>query len=146
MRLPVLRAALAASAATSALLLTAACAGSTAPEPPIVTTESVDPGANDAAAYSDGTYRAEGTYANPGGQSSITVSLTLKDDVVTDLSLKPGATGTSLQYQNKFIGGAPDRVIGKSLNDVKVSKVSGSSLTSDGFNQALEEIKADAAV
>jgi hypothetical protein len=35
-------------------------------------------------------------------------------------------------------------VVGKSLDDIKVSKVAGSSLTSGGFNKAIEQIKTDA--
>ena len=35
-------------------------------------------------------------------------------------------------------------MVGKKLDEIKVSKVAGSSLTSGGFNQAVEEIKTQA--
>jgi hypothetical protein len=35
-------------------------------------------------------------------------------------------------------------VVGKKLDDIKVSKVAGSSLTSGGFNQAVADIKTQA--
>lgn len=147
MRLPTVRTAFAASAATTVLLLTAACggdtgsiSGSTADTSSSDTANAVDP----EVAYTDGTYEASGSYANPGGQSSIDVTMTIADNVVTDLMLEPGATGTSLSYQKQFIGGAAGEVVGKAVGDIDVSKVSGSSLTSEGFNKALDQIRQDA--
>lgn len=144
MRRPTARTAFAASAATTVLLLTAAC-GSTASDSVSgsgsdTSAPAVDPNAD----YADGTYEASGSYANPSGQSSIDVTITIADNVVTDLALEPGATGTSLGYQKQFIGGAADEVVGKTLGEIDVSKVSGSSLTSGGFNKALDEIRQDA--
>lgn len=152
MRLPTARTAFAASAATTVLLLTAACGGgsestSGSSAAPSSSTGSSDTSsaADSGATYADGTYEASGSYANPGGQSSIDVTITIADDTVTDLALEPGATGTSLGYQNQFIEGAADQVVGKALDDINVSKVSGSSLTSGGFNKALDQIRQDAA-
>ncbi|WP_447589312.1 hypothetical protein [Microbacterium lacticum] len=42
------------------------------------------------------------------------------------------------------MGGIAGEVVGKDIDDVSVSRVAGSSLTSGGFNDALETIKADA--
>ena len=149
MRLPTARAAFAASAATTVLLLTAACGGDTEASAGSAggsaATSDAPPAADPTATFQDGTYEASGSYANPGGQSSIDVTMTVADNTVTDLELEPGATGTSLQYQKQFIGGAAAEVVGKSLGEISVSKVSGSSLTSQGFNQALEQIRKDAA-
>ncbi len=44
----------------------------------------------------------------------------------------------------KFAGGISDVVVGKNINDIDVDKVSGSSLTSGGFNEAIEKIKQEA--
>jgi hypothetical protein len=52
---------------------------------------------------------------------------------------------TAQQHQGEFIGGIAGVVVGKAIDEIKVSKVSGSSLTSGGFNKAIEEIKAEAA-
>lgn len=98
------------------------------------------------ATYADGTYAAEGSYASPGGPESIQVSLTLKDNLVTGVSVTPEATsGNAKQYQTAFASGIAEEVIGIDINDLAVDKVSGSSLTSIGFNEAVEAIKADAA-
>ncbi|PPH06308.1 hypothetical protein C5C44_01755 [Rathayibacter sp. AY1F6] len=95
--------------------------------------------------YADGTYEAEGGYTSPGGNEKVGVSLTLADGVVTDVTVTPESENpTGQQYQSRFAGGIAGEVVGKQLDELKVSKVSGSSLTSGGFNDAVETIKADA--
>lgn len=148
MRLPTARTAFAVSAASTVLLLTAACGADTADVADGTGSSSDSAGADtgtDAEAYTDGTYEAEGAYANPGGQSSVDVTMTIADNAVTAVEVEPGASGTSLSYQEQFIAGIEPEVVGKSLNDIEVTKVSGSSLTSGGFNEALAQIKSEAA-
>jgi uncharacterized protein with FMN-binding domain len=131
----------------------AASTGTTAPSTAPSAEASTDAGgpaeaSSDAAAgaYNDGSYDAEGSYQSPGGNESIKVSITLADDVVTDVTVTPEATsGNAAQYQKAFAGGIGEVVVGKKIDDLEVSKVAGSSLTSGGFNDALETIKADAA-
>lgn len=48
------------------------------------------------------------------------------------------------KFQEDFAGGIKAVVVGKNLDELNVSKVSGSSLTGAGFNQALEAIKTQA--
>lgn len=147
MRLPTARAAFSASAAATVLLLTAACGADTAEVGGSADSSSSDaaPDTNDADAYTDGTYEATGSYANPGGTSSVDVTMTIADNTVTEVDVAPGASGTSLSYQEQFIAGIDNEVVGKAVNDIAVSKVSGSSLTSGGFNEALAQIKSEAA-
>ncbi len=96
--------------------------------------------------YADGSYTADGSYQSPGGQESVSVSITLEGDVVTAVTVTPHATsGNSKQYQTQFASGIADQVVGKDIDSLNVSRVAGSSLTSGGFNDALEQIKADAA-
>ena len=96
--------------------------------------------------HADGTYDAEGSYSTPGGQESIRVELTVADGVVTDVTVTPEATGgNAARFQEEFASGIADVVVGKDLAGLSVDKVSGSSLTGDGFNAALDEIRADAA-
>lgn len=97
------------------------------------------------AVYKDGTYSATGSYMSPGGLDHFGVTLTLKNDVVTDISATPGAGDkTSEKYQAKFISGYKALVIGKNINEVNLTKVSGSSLTPKGFNDAIAQIKVQA--
>jgi hypothetical protein len=82
-------------------------------------TDAATSGSSDSssATYTDGTYTAEGTYQTPESQ----------------------------QYQSQFIGGISDVVVGKDIDTLSVSRVAGSSLTSSGFNEAIDEIKSEAA-
>lgn len=51
---------------------------------------------------------------------------------------------TSERYEQKFIGGYAALIVGKNIDTVQLSYVSGSSLTSGGFNDALAKIKVSA--
>lgn len=95
--------------------------------------------------YTDGTYTATGNYSTPGGSESITITTVISNDVVTNISASGSATsGNSKQYQSQFLSGYKNQVVGKSIEDVSLSRVAGSSLTSNGFNKALDTIKNDA--
>ncbi|AWB94227.1 hypothetical protein C3E78_16470 [Aeromicrobium chenweiae] len=145
---------LSAAAAASVLLLTAACGSNdsdaaSSPETSASASPSDAAGTDGAdsgtGTFADGDYSAEGSYSNPGGQSTVKVDLTLADGKVSDVTVTPEAeNSTSKQYQTKFAGGIAKEVVGKSLDELKVSKVSGSSLTSQGFNQAIDAIKDEA--
>lgn len=95
--------------------------------------------------YKDGIYEATGSYSSPGGRESIELTVTIKDGIITSTSIVTNAkSGDSRVYQTAFAGGYKDLVVGKSVDSVSLSRVAGSSLTSNGFNDALDEIKADA--
>ena len=95
--------------------------------------------------YADGTYTAEGSYQTPESVESVRVTVTLQDDEITAVEVtgQPKAR-ESQQYQSQFIGGISDVVVGKNIDEISVSRVAGSSLTSGGFNKAIDEIKAEA--
>jgi len=98
-----------------------------------------------ASPYADGEYSAFGSYQSPGGRQEVGVTVTLSNSVITALTLDTSQTkGTSAEYQGKFSSGIDDLVVGKSIDELDVSKVSGSSLTSGGFNDAIEQIKTEA--
>ncbi|RMI12501.1 FMN-binding protein [Cellulomonas triticagri] len=108
--------------------------------------DAADDGAAASGEYADGTYTAEGSYDTPGGEESISVEVTVADGVVTDVTVTPEASGgNAARFQDEFASGIADEVVGADLSDLAVDKVSGSSLTGNGFNAALEEIRADAA-
>ena len=95
--------------------------------------------------YRNGTYHATGTYASPGGEESIGVDITLKEGVVTDVVVVAHATlPASQNYQQKFVEGARAVVVGKKIDALNLSVVSGSSLTPVGFMDALAKIKVQA--
>jgi hypothetical protein len=64
---------------------------------------------------------------------------------VTDVVVTPHATeGNQALFQGKFASGIAAEVEGKDIDTLTISRVGGSSLTSGGFNQALDTIKAEA--
>lgn len=93
--------------------------------------------------YRDGAYTATGQYGSL--PSSITVTLTLADGVITQVNVRTHATDpTSLDYQRRFAAAVPRVVVGRPIAQVKVGRLAGSSGTPNGFNAALEKIKAQA--
>lgn len=110
------------------------------------TGDSADTGAGSTASYTDGTYTAEGSYVTPESVETISVTVTLESDVITavEVSGDPQAR-ESQDYQGRFIGGISDAVVGQDIDEISVSRVAGSSLTSGGFNRAIEDIRSQAA-
>jgi uncharacterized protein with FMN-binding domain len=102
--------------------------------------------ATTAGSYSDGEYTESAEYQSPNGTEEVTVTVTLADGVITAVeSVGDGDNPNSKRYQTEFADGIADVVVGKNIDEISVDKVAGSSLTSDGFNAAIEKIKADAA-
>ena len=96
--------------------------------------------------YKDGTYTESGSYQAPSGTETVDVTLTLAGDKVTAVEVTGHATDPQAQkHQGEFKDGIAAEVVGKSITDLKVDRVGGSSLTSGGFNKAVDAIKADAA-
>ncbi|PVW06187.1 hypothetical protein DEA06_01140 [Microbacterium sp. Gd 4-13] len=136
----------------------AGCAGTTTPAAdaeettPATTAPSssaatgTDTGSIVGSAYTDGTYTAEGSYSTPESVETVEVTITLESDVVTAVEVTGDPQAAeSKRYQSEFIGGISDEVVGKLVDDVSVSRVAGSSLTSGGFTKALQTIKSEAA-
>jgi hypothetical protein len=127
----------------------AGCASTTSTGTDAVDSGSSSTSANGAsdvsAAYKDGTYSADGSYSSPDGQEEIAVTLTVKSNVVTSVNVTSvSANGEGERYQQLFFSGISSAVVGKQLGTLSVSAVAGSSLTSNGFNSALETIRSEA--
>lgn len=97
------------------------------------------------AEYTDGTYSATGSYVSPAGEETVDVSITLEGGVITATEFTGNATNEkSINFQGLFASGYQDQVIGKRVDEVALDKVSGSSLTPKGFNDALDQIRTQA--
>lgn len=140
------------AAATVAVVLSAGnentdteSVASTSPSP---TTESTASASSESESgdYKDGTYTATGSYQTPGGRESIGVTITLASDgTISDSSLQLSTSGgETQQFQSKFASGYKSQVVGKRIDEVSLSRVAGSSLTSRGFNSAIEDIETQA--
>lgn len=131
----------AATSATSSAASSSAAASSAAP----ASTSAESSAAAAATEYKDGTYTATGSYQSPGGEESVEITLTIAGDTITDATGKSNATRPqSVEYQGQFLANFAGQIVGKNVDEVSLSKVAGSSLTSGGFNQALQTIKTDA--
>lgn len=96
--------------------------------------------------YSDGTYEAVGNYISPAQREEIDITLTLKDNVVTDATFVGKATHEkSKAMQALFSEGFKEQVVGKPIDSIALTVVNGSSLTPKGFMDALQKIKKEAA-
>ncbi len=95
--------------------------------------------------YKDGTYSTVGTYNSPAGNEEIGVTITLKNDIITAVSVEPKATAMkSIRMQQDFAANYKTLVVGKNIASVNLGKVSGASLTPLGFNDAVAKIEAQA--
>ena len=104
------------------------------------TTESTD-----TSTFKDGSYSATGSYLSPGGRESVELTVTIKDGVITDTSITTdAASNDARRYQKLFADNYKEFVVGKKVNGLSLSRVAGSSLTSNGFNDALDEIRDEA--
>jgi hypothetical protein len=97
----------------------------------------------EASAYVDGTYSAEGPYQSPAGQENMGITLVIKGGVVSSVSVTPKAEDpTSKQFQKMFSSGISALVVGKSLDSLgSLGAVNGASLTPNGFEAAVATIK-----
>ena len=97
------------------------------------------------AQYKDGTYSAPGDYQTPENASSITVTVTISKGTITNSTV----TGNPSSHESKayiadFIAEYKSFVEGKQLGNLQVSRIAGASLTSRGFNEALNAIRSQA--
>jgi uncharacterized protein with FMN-binding domain len=96
------------------------------------------------ASYADGVYTARGTYG--GGPSFLVVTVTLKGGVIAAVKVEPQATvPRSLEFQRAFAAAVPKVVVGRPIDRLQVGKLAGSSGTPQGFNDALRQIREQAA-
>ena len=130
------------SAQAPAAQSSAASTGSATSGAPIAST-----GASTSAAsgYKDGTYSADGNYVSPNGTETVGVELTLSGGTVSEVNITQHPSNPNTRkFQGEFAGGIKAQIVGKKLDELNVSKVAGSSLTSGGFNEAVEKIKSEA--
>ena len=97
------------------------------------------------AVYKNGEYTQSSGYLSPGGTEQIQVKLKLENDIIVDTAVEFKPTKSeSVTFQEIFTQNYKQYVLGKNITEVILDKVSGSSLTPKGFNNALEKIKAQA--
>ena len=82
------------------------------------------------------------SYFPEGMNESITVSLTITNSLVSEVSLTQSMNdGKSRRYQLAFESEIQPLVVGKDIKNLNLSRVAGASFTTDAFMQAVEKIK-----
>jgi hypothetical protein len=95
--------------------------------------------------YKDGTYNATATYRVPGGQNSLTATLTIVSDKITVVKTTNSYDDRESQrYVDSFNSGISSAVVGSSLSDAYVGRVGGATLTTGAFDDVLRTIMNDA--
>lgn len=101
-------------------------------------------GGGEASVYADGEYSARGWYGSLPSHHDVT--LTIEDGAVSAVEITtPAEDETSLGYQQRFAEALPAEIVGLPIDQIAVSRLAGSSGCSEGFMDALEKIRAEAA-
>jgi len=102
---------------------------------------------NTSSEFKDGTYRSLQMYRVPNGQThDVDVTVTLENGQITEyvLLFDDGKVGGSTQNQDRFAEAIPELILGEKIDELDLSRVGGSSLTTDSFNDGLAEIMNEA--
>lgn len=98
---------------------------------------------NTVGAYADGKYSATGWYGSLPSHHDVT--LTVVEGIITAVQITtPAEDETSLGYQQRFVAALPEAVVGRNLDEIAVDRLAGSSGCSEGFMNALAQIKEQA--
>ncbi|MCA9366996.1 FMN-binding protein [Candidatus Kaiserbacteria bacterium] len=90
---------------------------------------------------SDGTYTTTASYLVPHGTESMSVTVTVADNIITAVDVThSGSDRESQQYQNRFDKNIESAVIGKNIDSLTLSRVGGASLTTQAFKNAITKI------
>ena len=131
---------------TTPTVVTVQTADTATPTPTTPSTTTTTPVTTTSNKYKDGTYTASATYSVPHGSNSISVNVTIANDAITNVSTnhtyKDSESG---MYVDSFDSYISSKVVGKSVSSLSLSRVGGASLTTIGFNNALNTIVKNAA-
>ncbi|GAB08386.1 hypothetical protein GOARA_011_00020 [Gordonia araii NBRC 100433] len=102
------------------------------------------PATASAANYKNGSFSGTGTYTLPVGTSDLGVQMALANNVVRSASVTYSALPISREFQTRWWNASRGKIVGKNIDQIHVGKTAGSSLTPNGFNGALAQIKSQA--
>ncbi len=82
-------------------------------------------------------------YDSPGGAEVNKISLVINNDIISGVNFELTTINEiSLKYQKDFGDKLPKIIVGKKLSELKeIDKISGASLTTAAFNQALQKLQ-----
>lgn len=121
----------------------------TAPETPEVEAAAEETEASvDKADFRNGSYSVTTNYNRPGGTDAITVNVTVSSNLITAVTVNGHAEhAISRKHQLSFSRDAATLTVGKRIDEALiVGAVNGSSLTAKAFNNAVSQIRSQAAL
>lgn len=96
--------------------------------------------------YVDGTYTVTTSYLTPRRvEHVVDLEFTIENDVVVAVSALYDGAAPETSHHTRFDNALAGEVVGVPLNDLAPSRIGGASLTTDAFNDAVEEVRAEAA-
>jgi hypothetical protein len=98
------------------------------------------------AGFVDGSYTVEASYFTPRRTEHLMdITLTLENGIVTDASIIwDGDVTPKTPNHIAFDEAYKAEVVGQPINEIYLSRVGGASLTSEAFNEAVQEIQTEA--
>lgn len=101
----------------------------------------------DAGTSQEQTYSASVLYSVPRSSNSITVTVGVTDGVISSVSTENSYTDhESGRYISRFESDLQTDAVGQSLSTYSPSRIGGASLTTQGFSDALSQIRTEAGV
>ncbi len=113
---------------------------------PAISTNTSNASSTTTSSYKDGTYSATASYYVPhGGTNSITATVTIVAGKITSATTthQYGDSESSM-YIDSFESGVSNAATGVSLAEATFSRIGGASLTTEGFNSAIDSIRSQA--
>ncbi len=95
--------------------------------------------------YNDGSYTTEVVYSVPDGFNRLKLSVKLENGKIVDANVtQSDIDEESRKYDRRFQSAYKSFLLGQEIDSLKLDIVSGASLTSGAFNDALEKIRQQA--
>lgn len=96
-------------------------------------------------AYKDGQYTASSDYYVPGGQNTVSATVTVKNGTIASVTANDNySEGGSAYYIYSFESSISSAASGQPLNGLSLSRVGGASLTTIAFDNVLDTIRSQA--
>lgn len=110
------------------------------------TNSATDSSSSSNATYADGTYSATVSYQVPRGNNSLTATVTISGGEIASVDTANSYNDRESEwYINDFESSLSSDATGESLASYSPSRIGGASLTTWAFNDALDQIRSDAA-
>lgn len=123
---------------TSAFKATPTSQMSTGRKEPVANNNS---GQASSSGYKDGSYTATSYYYVPHSQEGIQVNLQLSNGIIKDVSVRNTESDpVSASYQEGFASSYKSYVVGQKIDQLNLGTISGASDTTQGFDDAINQI------